>query len=135
MIDDIVEYWLKTGKNALIGNTSLKPVEHHIMEGKPLSVQKGQSIVYYLLADNGEWWLLKKFLNNQSLDKNYLSKIKGLLPPKKALSAEPNERFWLMEHWITHQVFITAGNWIVGWMEQFLCQELQAVTGQVSRMI
>lgn len=82
MADDLIEYWLNTHMNAIIGNTSLKPIEHQCMKGKPLSSQHGQAILYYLIADNGKWWLLKKFLNNKYLDKKYLRKVKNLLPSK-----------------------------------------------------
>jgi hypothetical protein len=86
MPDDLVEYWLKSGRNAYIAGFSLKSIEHKNMKGKPLSSQKGQATVYFLIADNGQWWLLKKFHNNQSLNKKYLNKIKRLLPENEGLT-------------------------------------------------
>lgn len=85
MSGDLVEYWLKTGRNAHISKLLLKPVEHQNMKGKPLSSQKGQATVYFLIADNGQWWLLKKFHNSRSLNKKYLNQVKSLLPENEGL--------------------------------------------------
>lgn len=78
---EIVERWFKTHKNAIISQLSVKPIEHPIMKGKPLSSQKGQATAFFLVDDHGNWWILKKFHNTCGLDRNYLTKISKLLPP------------------------------------------------------
>lgn len=80
MLANIVEYWLKTGKNALIGTISLKPIEHNLMKGKPLSSQKGQAEAFFMIDDKGNWWILKKFHSNCELNRNYLDKVGKILP-------------------------------------------------------
>jgi serine/threonine protein kinase len=76
----IVENWLQTGQNAIVGQKSLKPVEHALVKGKPLSSQKGQAEAFFLIDDNGNWWILKKFHSNCNLDCSYLNKVSSLLP-------------------------------------------------------
>lgn len=76
----VVEHWLKTGQNAIISKVSLKPIEHAILEGKPLSSQKGQAEAFFLIDDYGNWWILKKFHNSSNLNRSYLSRIASLLP-------------------------------------------------------
>jgi serine/threonine protein kinase len=77
---EIIERWFKTYKNAVISQLSVKPIEHPIMKGKPLSVQKGQAIALFLVDDRGNWWILKKFNNTCGLTRNYLEKVGLLLP-------------------------------------------------------
>ena len=63
MTDEIVEIWLNSKKNAIINSLSLKPVEHKYMKGKPLSSQKGQATVFFLIEgpcpDKGPAGLVK----------------------------------------------------------------------------
>jgi len=80
MSADVVEKWLLSGLNAIIARISLKPIEHNLMKGKPLSSQKGQAEAFFLMDDKGNWWILKKFHSNANLDYRYLTKIGGLLP-------------------------------------------------------
>ena len=75
-----VEYWLQSGKNAVIYNLSLKPLEHQKMKGKPLSSQKGQAEAFFLIDDHGQWWILKKFHQNCTLDLSYLKQVSQILP-------------------------------------------------------
>ena len=63
MSAEAVENWLQSGLNAIIYRVSLKPVEHNILKGKPLSSQKGQAEAFFLIDDRGNWWILKKFHN------------------------------------------------------------------------
>ena len=80
MSAEIVEHWLASGRNAIINSISLKPIEHNLMEGKPLSSQKGQAEAFFLVDDQGNWWILKKFHGNFDLDPQYLRSVSTLLP-------------------------------------------------------
>lgn len=80
MSAEVIEHWLQTGRNAMICKLSLKPVEHNLMKGKPLSSQKGQAEAFFLIDDHGNWWILKKFHSNCNLDRRYLDKIAAFLP-------------------------------------------------------
>ena len=83
MSAEVVEHWLESGRNAMICQKSLKPVEHNLMKGKPLSSRKGQAEAFFLIDDNGNWWILKKFRSNFNLDRRYLSKSTSLLPKEQ----------------------------------------------------
>lgn len=72
--------WLISGLNVIIERFSLKPIEHNMIKGKPLSSQKGQAEAFFLIDDKGRWWVLKKFHSNSDLERGYLHKIARLLP-------------------------------------------------------
>ncbi|MFC1762818.1 hypothetical protein ACFL6U_12165 [Planctomycetota bacterium] len=80
MSTEDVEHWLLSRKNALINRISLKPIEHSMRKGKPLSSKKGQAEAFFLVDDQGNWWILKKFHGNCKLDQRYLRKVSTLLP-------------------------------------------------------
>ncbi len=75
-----VERWLQSGQAALIGSYSLRPVEHKLAKGKPLSSQKGQAEAFFLVDASGSWWILKKFRQGCILDNFYLEKVASVLP-------------------------------------------------------
>lgn len=80
MSAEVVETWLQSGRNVVINQLSLKPIEHALLAGKPLSSQKGQAEAFFLVDDYGNWWILKKFHNTSNLDRRYLNQIGPLLP-------------------------------------------------------
>jgi serine/threonine protein kinase len=80
MSAEVIEDWLKTGRNAMIHQVSLQPIEHTLLAGKPLSSQKGQAEAFFLVDDRGRFWILKKFHNGCSLDLSYLKKVGYVLP-------------------------------------------------------
>lgn len=80
---EVVEKWLVSGRNAIIARISLKPIEHNLLKGKPLSSQKGQAEAFFLIDDNNNWWILKKFHSNSILDRKYLSRVGALLPKEE----------------------------------------------------
>ena len=80
MSAEVIDNWLPSGQYARIDQLLVKPVEHKLLKGKPLSSQKGQAEAFYLMDNKSQWWILKKFHNACSLDRNYLEKIASLLP-------------------------------------------------------
>jgi len=80
MSAQVMEYWLNSHRNAIIYMFSLKPLEHNLLKGKPLSSKKGQAEAFFLIDDKGNMWILKKFHSARSPDRKYLSKISSLLP-------------------------------------------------------
>lgn len=80
MSAEVVEHWLQTGRNAIIDKISVKPIEHALLKGKPLSSQKGQAEAFFFIDDNCNWWILKKFHNNRNLDRSYLNRVGSILP-------------------------------------------------------
>ena len=77
---EVMEHLLKSGRSAVINNRKLKPLEHKLMRGKPLSSQKGQATAFFLTDENGNWWILKKFHSACNLDRNYLNQVSSVLP-------------------------------------------------------
>jgi hypothetical protein len=86
MSAEVVERWLASRHNAIIGQISLRPIENTIRKGKPLSSQHGQAETFFLIDDNGDWWILKKFYGNCKLDPKYLTKVNELLPADKGFA-------------------------------------------------
>jgi serine/threonine protein kinase len=86
MSAEVVEYWLASRHNAIIGQISLRPIENTLRKGKPLSSQHGQAETFFLIDDNGDWWILKKFHGNCKLDPQYLTKVGELLPGDKGFA-------------------------------------------------
>jgi serine/threonine protein kinase len=80
MSAEVIEKWLKTGHSAIINQRFIKPIEHNLLKGKPLSSQKGQAEAFFLIDDKSGWWLLKKFYSTCKLDRAYLGKVGSLLP-------------------------------------------------------
>jgi len=80
MSAEVVEIWLKSGLYVMLHRIILRPVEHTLLKGKPLSSQKGQAEAFFLIDDKGNWWILKKFHETCSLDRPYLNQIASVLP-------------------------------------------------------
>jgi len=84
MPTDIMNNWLNSRKYAQIDSMLLMPQVHPNIKTIPLSVQRGQAEVYYLKANDGSPWILKKFYTNKCPDSFYLNKICSILPNHKA---------------------------------------------------
>ena len=83
MSAEVISKWLNRSLYAKINQIHLKPIEHKLLKGKPISCQKGQAEVFFLVDNNGNWWILKKFHNTCALDHAYLEKISSLLPQEE----------------------------------------------------
>ena len=92
MSTEAVDNWLSSGRRALIDKISLKPIEHSLRKGKPLSSKKGQAEVFFLAEVKGSWWILKKFHGNCRLDSQYLEAISTLLPKESGFLCGTNRR-------------------------------------------
>ena len=77
---EIMDTWFKSKRPALICQEQLRPVEHPVLSGKPLSSEKGQAEAFFLRDDNRRTWILKKFHNGRALDHGYLTRASTLLP-------------------------------------------------------
>lgn len=87
-----VDCWFELGKNVVLYKLSLKPIEHPIRKGKPLSSQKGQAEAFFLIDDHGQRWILKKFHNGCNLDLRYLKKIVQILPKDEGFACGTERR-------------------------------------------
>ena len=90
----VMEKWLHSGLNAIIFWVSLKLAEHGLLKDKPLSSCKGQAEAFFLIDDNGNWWILKKFHNARKPDYRYLTRVAPLLPKHEGFVCG-NERYIL----------------------------------------
>jgi len=80
MSTEVMEKWLKSGRSAVINQWHLKPVEHNLLKGKPMSSQKGQAEAFFLTDDKDNWLIIKKFHKTCDLDRTYLVRVSSLLP-------------------------------------------------------
>ncbi len=87
MSDEVVEKWLKSCKFAQVNGKRLRPLQHTLLKGTPLSVQKGQAEAYWFSDETGQNWILKKFHNGKNPDSKYLNSIASLLPKNDAFKA------------------------------------------------
>ena len=55
MSAEVIDNWLPSGQYARIDQLLVKPVEHKLLKGKPLSSQKGQAEAFYLMDNKGQW--------------------------------------------------------------------------------
>src|SRR3990172_3951635 len=92
MSAEVVEIWLKSGCCAMLCQIALRPVEHTLLKGKPLSSQKGQAEAFFLIDDNGNWWILKKFHETSHLDRRYLDQVACVLPREDAFACGTQRR-------------------------------------------
>ena len=80
MESEIIDTWFSSKRPALICQRRLRPVEHPVLTGKPLSSQKGQAEAFFLTDECQKRWILKKFNTGCVLDPGYLKKVGTLLP-------------------------------------------------------
>ena len=81
---EVIKNWFRSSKYAQMNGTRLRPIEHPMMKGTPLSVAKGQAEAYCMASDNNQRWILKKFHEGKSLDRRYLSSVNSVLPKNEA---------------------------------------------------
>lgn len=81
---NVVDEWLTSGRSAWIGPHRLRPVEHALAKGKPLSSQKGQAEAFFLIDEGGTGWILKKFRQGCTLASPYLIRVATVLPKDRA---------------------------------------------------
>jgi serine/threonine protein kinase len=77
---DVMHAWSGTGQQAILNEVALKPRTVDTLSTAPLMSRGTQSWVYYLVDDNDEGWVLKKFLPGRQPDTAYLREIQALVP-------------------------------------------------------
>ena len=75
----MLEAWFESGEPAVVNGIDLRPVEHPVLRGAPLSVQRGQAEAFFVKAVDGKWWIIKKFLPGRSPDRPYLEGVRSIL--------------------------------------------------------
>lgn len=81
---NVIDEWLTSGRSAWIGPHRLRPIEHALAKGKPLSSQRGQAEAFFLIDEGGTGWVLKKFRQGCVLASPYLVRIATVLPKNPA---------------------------------------------------
>lgn len=84
MSNEIIRDWLRDGRPALIAGRRMRPCEHPMFAGTPMLVQRGQGTAVFLESDDGQQWLIKKFLSGRQPDRNYLHGVCHVLPAHPA---------------------------------------------------
>jgi serine/threonine protein kinase len=87
MTHPAIQEWFYSGKYAKVNGSRVRLIPHPFCIDEPLSMQKGQALAIYLLADDGGKWILKKFDHGKSLDRNYLVSVTSLLPSEDGFIA------------------------------------------------
>ena len=87
-----IEKWLKSGKYAKLNGIYARPVEHQLLKGSPLSVQKGQAEVFPLISDDNRRWMLKKLYPGKRLDRHYLESVSRIIPKDDGFVAGTNRQ-------------------------------------------
>jgi serine/threonine protein kinase len=77
---EVMEKWLKSDRYAQVDGMRLRPLEHSILKGLPLSIQRGQAEAFCLIDENSNGWIVKKFHIGRDLNHNYLISVASLLP-------------------------------------------------------
>ncbi len=84
---NVMDQWLNSGKKAAVGQMLLRPREHTILRGMPLSVQRGQAEAFCLEGQSGDVWFLKKFYDGRRPDRSYLEGTSRAVPHESAFRA------------------------------------------------
>ena len=98
MSAEAVETWLKSRKYAQIDGKRLKPLPHRALKGMPMAVQRGQAEVFFLLADDGKQWIIKKFHQGRCPEESYLKSVSRMLPKHKGFRSGINRRVLTAKH-------------------------------------
>jgi len=77
---EVVESWYMSRRFAQLNGQRLKPQAHALLNDTPVSVQRGQAEAFFLSAESGGSWILKKFHQGRSPDDHYLRSVGSLLP-------------------------------------------------------
>jgi serine/threonine protein kinase len=77
---DVIQSWLGSGEYAVLNDTVVKPCRLDEMSPAPLMARGKQGSAYYLIDDQGESWILKKFFPETQPDNAYLETIQALVP-------------------------------------------------------
>ena len=88
----IPEKWLSSKQFANICGLRLQPLENPHLRHAPLAVRRGQATAYCLVADDGEYWILKRFHRSRVPDRQYLEAIASLLPKHEAFESGTKRR-------------------------------------------
>ena len=92
MAHEVTVPWLKSGKYAQVDGIRVRPMEHRMLPGSPVAVQRGQAEALFLLGENGSGWILKKFHQGRCPDDSYLRAVGAVLPQHDGLVSGTDRR-------------------------------------------
>jgi hypothetical protein len=79
---DVMHAWSGTGQQAILDDVALKPRTVDASSTVPLVIRGKQAWAYYLVDDNDEGWILKKFLPAKDPGPAYQAEIRALIPSR-----------------------------------------------------
>ena len=94
---EVMQHWFQSTRPARINGARVRPVPHPRLKDTTLSIQKGQAEAHFLIAEDGESWILKKFHAQRGLDRPYLAAVGRLLPSAEGFRSG-TERYVLSPH-------------------------------------
>jgi serine/threonine protein kinase len=77
---DVVQAWLLSGDYAVLNNITLVPRSDGTEAQGPMLMDSDEGVLYFLVAQDGRGWILKKFLPGQMPELAYADAIQRLIP-------------------------------------------------------
>ena len=79
---DVIQAWLNSGQAAAVAGTILQPRAGGDAALTPVVIESRDAFVCFLIDDNANGWVLKRFCPGREPDANYLEAIETLVPRK-----------------------------------------------------
>ena len=79
---DVIKTWLGSGQPAILNDDVLWPRRLDELSPAPLLATGEQASSYYLVDEENQGWILKKFFPETQLDSAYVEAIQGLIPKR-----------------------------------------------------
>lgn len=79
---DVIQTWLGSGQPAILNDVVVWPRRLDELSPAPLLATAEQASSYYLIDEENQGWILKKFFPETQLDSAYVEAIQGLIPKR-----------------------------------------------------
>jgi serine/threonine protein kinase len=84
---DVIQSWLGSGQYAILNGIAVRPVRLDDLSPMPLVARGEQASSYYLVDDEANGWILKKFFPETEPDSGYLKAIQTLIPRRSGFES------------------------------------------------
>lgn len=81
-MSDAIQSWLNSGQAAVVAGMLLRPRAGGDAALTPLVIETRDAFVYFLIDDNANGWVLKRFCPGREPDPDYVDAIETLVPRK-----------------------------------------------------
>ncbi|HEY6803622.1 MAG TPA: hypothetical protein VI306_08590 [Pyrinomonadaceae bacterium] len=84
---EIIQSWIESGQRAILNNWALLPRRVDHLSTAPLMSSGADSMVYYLIDEENQPWVLKKYFPGREPDRVYLESVQYLVPKRRGFEA------------------------------------------------